>query len=392
MWKRKKNKLLIITIVSVAGLIVFAFYYFFFTFAGSNFLVKLAFSRHVSAENISFEKAKGNLAQGLIYENFTLTDLKVLPEGSSLRAQRLTASFKPFELGFKADIHNGTLRMPGFDIILFYGSLGKDSIGINLALRSLSVEKLVDLLELDEFKGVSGQLNNLDFYLKGSFSSPELTGNLKIDYLTQERFSLRKAYAGFNLELRDLASQPRLFGQIALNEGVFSYPRAALIELKEGKIFFRGPPDKPFFEIKAFSVVENTRINISLEGIPDNLQLTLQSIPAFSEERLLLMLATNRSWQASQAALAEGQISGDLAKEFFNYFIFSRPAGKIAELLRASGFFLEYDGQILGIKATKDISETISVGIKKELGSERDIEQNKDRLDTEAILKFKQDF
>lgn len=420
-----KPKILFFSLAIVFGLIIFSGYYLIFTTKGSNLAVKFMLSRYDLAQGVDFEGISGSLGRGLVYDDFILSQLKYLPTDTTFRAQRLNIYFglsnffRP-----KILVKNGSLSVPGFSQIRFYGSFEEGFYDLNIYSNNLNLGELFLLFGDQELRRISGSVEEVDIYLKGSFAEPELTGTFSVKRITWKDLSLRDSLVNFDLKLEDTDKQLKIFGSVFLKKGFFSSHRAAVIELQEGEIIFRQRPDKPSFDIKATSAVRGVKIKITLKGSIDEPELRLSSSPSLPKQRLLLMLATNRDWPSLDAALLEGEISADIAKDFFDYLVFSEPLAKINQALGVGSISLKYNGQVTGIGTIKDISEatrvsysleqmqdksgereliqrigleheitnSISLKLKGEVAPEKRNEAGEDSLDGEAVLKFKKEF
>ncbi len=419
----KRNCFSAILLIIVICVIVFLAYYLFFTTGGSSLVTKLALSRYISSEDIDFKSVNGNLAQTLSYEDIVFNDPRFLPEGSTLKIQRLDISFTSLSLtSLKVGIYNGILRIPNLDIILVNGGFGDRNLNLNLYSKNVGVHQALELFgQRNGLKKISGLLTDLDVYIKGTFFDPELTGTLIVDKLTREKFSITKAPCSFSLHLKEVKDELKLFGSVSLDSGAISGPKTAVINLLESNIIFKGDPKKPSFDVEGISTVEKVKIEIVLRGTLDSPELKLKSNPSLPQEKLLVMLATNRSWKGAEAALSQGQISASLAQNFLDYFVFSGSGSKIAQKLGISDISVKYDGQTKSIGVTRDITGSTSVSYSVEqsqdddakkistqkietehkitesisIGAEKEIKQddrNEQTTDEKVILKFKKKF
>ncbi|MFH1678204.1 MAG: translocation/assembly module TamB domain-containing protein [Candidatus Omnitrophota bacterium] len=402
--------------------------YFFFTTGGSSFITRAVLSNYVDSESLDIKKIDGSLSQTLIFEDIEFDDLKWLPAGSKLKIQKLQVYLASLSVGgLEVNIHNGRLNLPGSEAIFFYGNYQNSTLDLSVYSNAVAVRETLDLFtESQGLKNLSGVLSKIDINIKGSFLEPELNGEFYVDRLLREDFTMTSCPVSVSLQLRDIKEGLKLYGQILLKSAVVFGPKTAAINLQESKIFFNGVPMNPSFDLKGTSKVGDTKINIALKGAIDKPDLRLTSQPAMPEEWLLVMLATNKTWKGAGEAISKGELSADLAKDFLDYFLFSGSGNKIAQKFGLTGISIKYDGQAKGIGATKDISdkasasysieqpqskeensaathklgaeykitESISVGVKKELKNSDKLEQTQDKPkpDDEIMLKFKKEF
>ncbi|MFH1902307.1 MAG: translocation/assembly module TamB domain-containing protein [Candidatus Omnitrophota bacterium] len=424
----KKKHLLSVLIFALIGLIIFLAYYFFFTTKGSSSIAEVALSKYLESEDIDIKKVEGNLARTLSYENIIFEDLKFLPEGSILKIQKLDISLTSLNFsGLTVKIHNGTLRMPNFDTILFYGLFEEGGLDINVYSKNVGVREVFDLFaRSSDLKKISGLINDLDVYIKGTFLEPELTGTFKIDKLIQNEFSIINSPCSFNLRLKDLKDELKLFGSVSLNSGVISGSKTALINMQESKIIFNGVLKKPSLDLKGTSIVEGIKINVTLKGTFEKPGLKLASDPPRPQERLLIMLVTGKSWKGAEGSLSKGQLSVDLAKDFIDYFFFAGAGSKLAKRLGISDFSVTFEKDKKGVGIKKVVSgkmdvnyaveqsqekegkaavtqkvggeykitDSVSIGVEKELKQDNrtDQIQENQKTDDKVILKYKKEF
>ncbi|KPK39110.1 MAG: hypothetical protein AMJ78_08970 [Omnitrophica WOR_2 bacterium SM23_29] len=424
----KKVYRLIIFIVILIFLFSFFAYFLFFTTKGSAFLTKKVISKYVDSDRIDIKKIDGTLSRTLIFQDIEIKDLEGLPQGSLIKIQELEVNFMPFNREkLNLEIHNGRLKMPASEPILFYGSYQNGSLDINVYSKYVDVRDTLDLFaEGTALKKISGTIGDLDVYIKGSFIEPKLNGKFEIKRLTRNGFSIVDCPGLFDIILKDIKGELKAYGEIVLKSGIVSGPKTAVIKLQQSKILFDGDTKKPRLDFKGSSTVENTKINIVLKGTFDAPDLKLSSEPPVPQEWLLVMLATGKSWKGVEGALSKGELSADLAKDFIDYFIFSGSGGKIAKKFGISDISLKLDSATKGVKIKKELSdkseltygveqlqtkeekpttthqvggeykitESISVGGEKELRQDDKTEQTQDKTKTndKIFLKYKKEF
>ena len=425
-----KKRVLIIPILAVICAIAFLAYYFIFTAKGSNAIAKLALSKYIASEDIEIKSVDGNLAQTLSYEDIIFQDLEFLPQGSILKMKKLDISFTVFNLsGLNVNIRNGSLIMPNFNTIFFSGAYQGGSLDVNAYSQKVSVKSALDLFtQSSNLSKISGMINELDVYIKGSFLDPQLTGEFNIETLSRDLFSIINCPGTLDLKLNDIKDELKISGTILLSSAVITGPKGTSVNLQESKIMFNGDPEKPSFDLKGNSTIEGTTINIALKGTLDNPELKLTSEPPLPQGQLLAMLATGKGWKGAGQSLSSGQLSPDLAADFIDYFAFAGTGSRIAKQLGISDISLKFDKETKGIGLKKEITdksdltysieqtqtkekdtsvtqkiggeykitESISVGAEREIKQDYKTEQTQeqDKLHTEdkVLLKFKKEF
>lgn len=376
----KDSRMLIISICLIALIVCTSVYYLFFTTQGSGLILKLALSKYTGAKSVVIQTIEGNLAKIISLRDVKIEDLKWLPEGNIIEIQKLDIYHRPFALkGLNAVLQNGRLKLPNSDLILFHGSYQNAGLDINIYSKNINLINTLDLFIEDRtVRDLSGSINDIDVYLKGSLSKPSLTGGFQIQRLSRKGFSMANCPGVLNLNLKDINSNLKLYGEIMLMDGTISGPKTAVIRLQQSKILFSGNPKKPNLDFKGTSIVESTKINIVLKGTLDKPDLKLTSEPAMSQSRLLVMLATNKRWRGVEESLAKGEMPADLVKDFIDYFVFAGSGSKMARRFGISDLLIKYDSQSKGVEVKKTISDklTASYGVEQSQGGEGETTAN----------------
>ncbi|MBN3038122.1 MAG: translocation/assembly module TamB domain-containing protein [Candidatus Omnitrophica bacterium] len=415
---------ILITIVLIA--VGALFYYFLFTTDGSSLILCKGVSEYIECDDIEIKNITGNLSSALTLNDIELKDLEGLPPGSYLKLQKLEIDAKSFNLaGLNVKIDNGRLKLPDSNPILFYGRYSNSSLDVNAYCNQVYVREFLDLFaETSILKSLSGKIIGLDVYVKGSLFEPELQGEFVVEELIKNGFSMANCPVTFKVTLKDLKAGLKVFGEMQAKSGIIKGPKTAAVELQESKIVFSGNPKAPKLALNGSANVEGTKINISLRGSIDKPDLELKSEPAWSEERLLLMLATGKSWKNTETVLGKGEISTELARDFVDYFFFGGSGTKIAKSFGVDDVAFKYDSKTKGIELKKSISDkleatygleqsqktdsetsttqkvgggykvtdSISVGAERELRIDTTGEAEKAQTNDKLMLKYKKQF
>ncbi|MFH1479483.1 MAG: translocation/assembly module TamB domain-containing protein [Candidatus Omnitrophota bacterium] len=394
-------------------------------------MVRFILSRFSGGEEISIDEIDGSISEEVSFENILIKDLKGLPGGSTINIGRLDARIKSLGLeGISFSIKNGKLNMPGIGLMIFHGDCENNDLNFNIYSSSLDLAMIKELLTSnDSLRDISGNINNIDIYLKGPLSRPNITGGLKLGRLTYNNsFSIVDSQISFDLGLIDVMTGLNMYGGLSIDKGSVSGPKTAVIYIQKSKIFFNGDPKTPSFDLKGASTVGDTKINIGLKGSIENPDLRLSSDPPLPKERLLLRLATNRTWQGTEMSLAKGEFSPDVAKDLIDYFVFSGSGNKITQVLGLKDISLKYDKDTKGVSIKKEIlnkteinyaieqsknekeeltnkqiigseykvTDTVSIGAEKELKqdvTQKDADQARSaETNDKVFLKYKKDF
>jgi len=348
-------------------------------------------------------------------------------QNAVLRVQKINLSFLEGDIqNIDVQVDGGRLKLAGFDAILFSGSYLKEALDFNIYSNYVSVGSILKFFPENEIlDDISGTIKKIDLYVKGSFLEPEVKGEFEIEKLLYKAFSMVNCPGAFNLQFKDIKDDLKLYGKVDLKSGEVSGPRAAVITLKPGEILFNGDFKNPSFDLKGGAVVEEVKIDISLKGTIDKPDLKLTSQPPMVQERLLVMLATNKSWESVTQAFAKGELSADMAKDFLDYFIFSGSGNNFIQKFGLSGISLKYDGETRGVGVRKKlfdkleaaysveqpqlkengaishklgaeykITDQISLGAEQKLNQDSETEEASDEEKTngKVILKYKKEF
>lgn len=428
--RKKLNSPIIIAVVLFLSIISSCLYYFIFTSSGSSLITKLVISKYVESRDIDIKSTKGSLSQKLIFQDIEIENLKWLPKGSIIKIKKLGFYFTSFNLtGLNIEISNGRLILPDSESILFYGSYKDSSLDINTYSNYVNVKALLDMFfERKILKGFSGTTKDIDIYVKGTFLEPTITGELQIQEFQREGFLIFDCPTSFNLSFKGIKEELKIYGELNFSKGEISGTNTATVTLNPSKVSFNGSYQNPSFNIRGTSNVEKTKINITLKGTMSKPELILSSEPPMPQERLMVMLVTNKSWKGAEESASRGQISADLAADFIDYFAFGGTGSRIAQQLGISEISLKFDKETKGIDLKKEITsksgvtygieqtqtkekdasitqkvggeykvtETISVGAEREFKQDNTTEQtqDQDKLQTEdkVLLKYKKEF
>lgn len=342
--------------------------YLFFTTKGSSFLAKFIISKYVSLDNILVKEKKGGFSNTLTYEDISIRDIEFFPKGSLVKIQRLDISFVAEGVfGLNARIYNARLIMPGFDAIFLSGTFQKGELDINVYSKNMNVAQVLGLFAPKlGFENVSGSIKDIDVYIKGMIYEPEIQGVFYVDGISRYRFGLADCQGKFNLKLKDIKQNFNLSGWIDLSGGKVSGLKNTQINLISGKLEFGGDPKSPVYNLKGNTLVEGTNINVELKGkIGSAPNLLLSSSSLLSQEGLLVMLVTGKSWSGT-ASTAKGQLPADLVKDFVDYFFFSGSGTRMAQYFGINDILLTVDSEKKGVEVKTSVTEKLGADYKVE--------------------------
>ena len=344
----------------IGGLVILsiaAVSYVLFTESGSSFFVKKFADAMNDDVEVTWRQSGGTLIGGTTYQDITLENLKWFPVPNTLKIQALAVKINSLSLeGITVKIENARLILPYSDPILFYGTIENALLDLNFYTKSISDRQIKGLFDPGALRGITADIHDIDILVKGSLEEPLVTGALAIVKITSNGFSLEEAPCVFTLRFEDVTGPLKLHGPLTCQAGTIRGEKTAVVRLQESRILFSGNPENPELDIKASSTVENTKININLKGALKKPDLHVYSDPPMPEDRILLALATNKTWQTSIDLLNNETISPDLARDFIDYFLFGGQDDKFAKQFGLKSISVKYDAQGKGVAVTKDLS------------------------------------
>ncbi|MBU1061457.1 MAG: translocation/assembly module TamB domain-containing protein [Candidatus Omnitrophica bacterium] len=370
--------LLIVITATITFLLTF---YFLFTTRGIGLITKLLISRYAQSEKVEIEKINGTISQTLSFHEIGINNLRYFPSGSFVEIKKLDIDMNPFSPeGIYAGVQNGKIKIPDSEPVLFQGVYKDGSLDFNVYSKSIDVYPFINLFDRNKaLKKINGIVNDIDVFVKGTLHEPRFTGEFQIESLSRDVFSLTESSVSFDLRTQDMRQYIKLYGEVFLNSGYIKGHKTAVIRVSDSKIVFNGNPKLPSFDLQGIAKVDNINIKIILKGNMERPDLRLSSEPSLAKERLLLMLATNKSWNITEEALAKGQMSVELVRDFMDYFLFSGSGGKLANFFRSTGITVQFD----------DKTKTKGVGVKKDISGKTElnyaIEEKQDAATTQKL-------
>ena|SRR3989339_100931 len=353
-----------------------------FTKIGTAYVIK-KISRSISEKKeIVWKKNEGSFISGMVYENVEMEDLEMLPKPNVLKIQKISINIDALSMeGISGSLENARLLLPNADPILVYGTLDKGVLDFNVYSKTISLSEVESLIESSELKKVSGDLSEIDIRIKGDLREPQFEGEFIVNKIDKDGFSLINSPGTLNLIIKEENNIKGLYGNITLQNGTIRGKRTAIVSLKPSKIMFSGDPQKPGFDINGTSQVESIKLSIALKGSFDKPDLQLKSDPPMEKDRLLLALATNKTWRNTQDILDKGVVSKDIVKDFIDYFIFGGQGSNFAEKFGLKTVSIKYDAESKGVTVTKDLSDKLE-------GKYEIEEKNKNETKADIIQKI----
>ncbi|MBU2540847.1 MAG: translocation/assembly module TamB [Candidatus Omnitrophica bacterium] len=309
--------------------------YFLFITSGSALLTKILLSQYVDSENVSIETIEGNLAQGLKLKDIQLKGFAGLPEESVLKIQQLNVSFRPIKFDtLNLDIENARLYLPYSDPIVLFASYKKVELDVNVYSRKVDAQEIMDLFAKDkDLDDISGAITNIDSYVKGSFTRPQLTGVFDVEKISYQELTFSDCPGSFAINLTGKGKDSQLQGAVVFKSGQV-VSRDQVFRIKESRIIFSPDYEKILFDFKGSTKVRDTEIDIAFSGNFSDPSLKLTSKPPKLESILAFMLVKGTYPQeAEELVLSEVSFKKAMAKDLLDYFLSGKSIRDIMQRL-----------------------------------------------------------
>jgi len=357
------KKIISIFLIGIVIIIVIGCY-FIMTPHGSALLGRILFKALVPAYQPDPEFAQGSLFKGLQFENLEipLDSNDQFPDGTMLRIEWLeilVGGIRPQDMDI--ELRNARIVIPRGDPVICSGTYHQGRLDVNLFARTISMQQIMPFIPNVpvDWRQSQGTLSDTDLFIKGPLNQIQISGRWTIDKFKKDDFVIQNNVVDIQLEIRGADNNDGLNGFIEFQGGTARGARTALVHLDKGRLTFdRFAADNPDLNLRAWAQVEKTKINIRLEGPVKNPAIVLTSQPPAPQAQLMIMLATNRSWQGTEA-LFDQKIPGNLVKDFIDYFLFSGSGSEMAKKFGIKDFYVNYDDQVQGFGVTKSVTESV---------------------------------
>ncbi len=338
-----------------------------FSERGSQFVAHHFLQYAFKNADISFDEMTGSFGSGFRLKNLVLTNTEQFPAGSIVRVQELSIVSPIWKMN-KAEvvIVNGRVFLPQSDTIVLDGKYHDGQADFSLYTFNVNLDQLKKIFNLSGIPpAVFGDLDKVDLKISGTLVEPAVTGNLNIQKLNYKEMTLNKSPVSLDLKFKRKPGGYSCSGTVILTSGEITAKRVK-VELKKSTLYIAGDIANPSFYIEGQSKVENTDIHILLTGTKDKPDLNLTSDSGESKEKLLLMLATGKSWKSLDTAIATQQVSPDLVKDIIKYFVFPDSGDKLANKLGIKSVSLTMEENKRGIGVKKQVTRNLDVGYEVE--------------------------
>jgi len=387
----KRNSSFIFSIAFFIVISIFALsYYLFSTHNGSVGFAEFILAKYLRAPNIKFEKAEGTLRTSLSLHDVFIENAQKLPPGAIIKVQRIDMSLKQLRLSkLFLNVYNGRLNLPFSDTILFYGDYKDKVLDLNIYSKKVSPREIIELFTSKRFLStMSGIFSDVNLHITGKLNTLAMEGSFFIVKIIKESFSLTECSGSVMMYCDDLFESMTLTGEVVFKKGVAAGNNTAVIYLDNSKIIFESDSKHPQLNIRGHSIVEDVKINSVLQGTFDDPRLRLSSYPSLTQDILLVMLATGRSWGAQSAGMGQNVSSANLVRDFVDYFLFAGKGTQIARYLGINDISLTFNRQTKGVGVKTSIVNKVEVSYEVEPGEAGNTDQGSSKQKVGGELKI----
>lgn len=280
------------------------------------------------AETITAESAEGTVFGGIVFHEMHFSGLRRLPPGNMLDIQELDSAW-PVNWQHLRSVNNGRLRVPESDPVVFFGRRQEGRVDARVFSKALDIQETLTVFAASRGlgQGIRGTVNDLNLTISGNPSGWDFEGTFQIAQAARQEVAI--ANNAGRVRLSVALSPLRVTGEVLCWGGTIT-AKQVLINVRPSKLLFSGDPAAYAFELNGGSVIGTTKIYLTLKGTKSSPKLMLASEPPMSQEILLLMLATGKSWRGAREAFAQGEVSSELATDFIDYAFFGGLGNRMA--------------------------------------------------------------
>ena len=142
--------------------------------------------------------------------------------------------------------------------------------------------------------------------------------NVKVilgDRLRIKAIGLDSYIHGDLLVKKQLKKELSVYGELTFSEGSYKALAQQLV-LQNSRVIFQGPPSSPYLNIEAIrdpsNIEDDVTAGVRVTGTPDQLQLTIFSDPAMSQQNALSYITRGQSIENSSSSSSNNQLAAIL--------------------------------------------------------------------------------
>jgi hypothetical protein len=360
---RLLSSVFIVFLLSAILIVTCSYYYLTHTTQGAKWVFDLLTSRYLGAQSVKYRGIEGTIADGIKLSNIRIQDLNKFTTRNLILIQHLDLMIPGMDMDkIQIKIRNGRIKFPLSDPIGFYGTFKDGLLKFNVYCGIIDVREIVTVIKSDlSLHNLKGTANKASLAITGPYYQPVLIGDFLLEDFRYLGFSLAQLPATFQYTLNHNQDKWDWQGVLSVPSGIVK-SRLTTINLNPSKLIFKGPFKNPDLEIKGSAKVNQTLINISLEGSKKKPVLNVTSNPPKSKNALLVLLATGQEVITPHNVTDPSNpiIGSDNA--FVEYFTFtSEGLSPDAVGLTDFSFNMQDNAKWLGIK--RKVTNQVKVGI-----------------------------
>lgn len=364
---------IVVPLLIVCVLVTTGAYFLVFTERGGRVVLEEAVERISQDDELIYKALQGNIYDGLRLENFTINQIKYLPEGSYLKVQEFFIQLN--SLNYRrahVKITNARLNLPHSSPVVIMAEYNNQMIDVNVFSQGFSVHEIKTYLP--DFKALfplRGSLSDIDIFIDGTYRNPRVKGEGVVDEFMYKGFKLQQVPWKADVTLEDMNMEMRINGEVAFAGGALRKHKTVVKNL-QGSVFFGGLWNNPRLNINGTSQIGKTSIDIRLRGTIEEPDVIVTSQPSYSKDKLLLMLATGKEWKSLQGTDTEALKAADVGKDFIDYFFFAGKENVFFKKLGLRAVTFNVSGDGFGVGAKKSVTQNLDVGYGLEQKTEED--------------------
>ncbi len=339
------------------------------------------------AESITAESAQGSVFGGITFHEMHFGDVYRLPKASALDIQELDSAW-PTNWQHLRSVQNGRLRVPESDLIVFFGRRQQGRVEARVFSKALDVPETLNVFVKSQelSHNIHGTVNDLNLSVSGSGSAWNFEGTFQVPQITRQAVALENNAGRGSLKVQ--FAPLRVTGEV-LSWGGTLTAKQVVIAVRPSKFLFTGDPKAPILDLNGSSVVGTTKIYLALKGTKSVPQLILNSQPPLSQETLMLMLATGKSWRGAREALAQGEVSSELATDFIDYVFFGGLGNRMARRLGITDFAITQNPEHNSVGAQATFADRMILDVQVDPANRGDTNQAEQQASARQALPYR---
>jgi hypothetical protein len=346
--KKRPFVILGVAMLILAGVVILSLWWLLLTRWGASFVVRRVVKDVIGAADYKIAGMEGSLGGHLVVKDLEISRFKGrLPQDFIVRISKIDVFFSaPFPKGLNVEIHNGRMILPDSGNIVLDGLLQDGVFEGNVFGKDIYLGDMSRFASISrEWADLRGRVSRLECHLKISSQRFAVEGKAHVADIQGSRFVLQNCPLGF---IWEYARSNGSWASVSVYGGQLGLPHAIVV-LKPGRMIFADGPRDVRLDLKGFSQVEDVPISLHLQGTLKEPKLRLDSDSSLSQERLLVMLLTGKSWRSAEESVSQGGVSADLIKDTLDFLFFGGKVTDLAHALGVSDIHLEIDQNRKGV-------------------------------------------